>query len=204
MPGSDRIQSIINASLLYGDHLNAELQRQLDENPDLIIYYHRNCVSRYVTPSNFLKRTYDSGDCEESGNPTRLHCSASPKFEFNDHCLYCVQIYNVKKDPKHPHGWRPAYMFRATESEQRDKDLIPIKDMILENCKLRNDELADRVRIRVQGAVWDIHAAEARYYVDCRQIFYTPGQNLAGCSDDKLIGDDNRKTNEAIKKSLMR
>ena len=29
-------------------------------------------------------------------------------------------------------------MFRATESEQRDKDVIPIKDMILENCKMRN------------------------------------------------------------------
>ena len=53
-PGSDRIQSIINASSSYGDHLNAELQRQLDDNPDLIIYYHRHCVSRYVTPSNFL------------------------------------------------------------------------------------------------------------------------------------------------------
>ena len=70
-------------------------------------------------------------------------------------------------------------MFRATESEQRDKDLIPIKDMILENCKVRNDELADRVTIRIQGAVWDLHAAEARYHVDCRQRFYTPGRNLA-------------------------
>ena len=31
----------------------------------------------------------------------------------------------------------PAYMGRATESDQRDKDLIPIKDMILENCKVK-------------------------------------------------------------------
>ena len=90
-------------------------------------------------------------------------------------------------------------MFRATESEQRDKNVIPIKDMILSNCKARNDELADRVRIRVQSAVGDLHASEARYHVDCRQIFYTTGRNLAGCSDNKLIGDANRKTDEALK-----
>ena len=78
-------------------------------------------------------------------------------------------------------------MFRATESEQRDKDLIPIKDIILENCKVGNDELADQVRIRVYGAVGDLHAAEARYHVDCRHRFFTPGR-----SDNKLIGDANR------------
>ena len=70
-------------------------------------------------------------------------------------------------------------MFRATKSEQRYKDRIPIKAMILDNCKVRNDELADRVRIRVQGVVGDLHAAEARYHVDCRQRFYTSGRNLA-------------------------
>ena len=39
-PDSDRIQSILNTSSSYGDHLNAALQRQLDEHPDLAIYYH--------------------------------------------------------------------------------------------------------------------------------------------------------------------
>ena len=72
-PGSDRIQSIINASSSYGDHLNAELQRQLDETPDLVISYYRNYVSRYATPSNFLKRSYDFGDCEEPCNTKRVH-----------------------------------------------------------------------------------------------------------------------------------
>ena len=133
-----------------------------------------------------------------------MHRSDTPKIEFNEHCLYCGQICNVKKDPQHPHRWKPAYMFRVTESEQRDKDLIPIIDMIRENCKVRNDELANRVRIRVQGAVGDVHAAEARYHVDCRQRSYTPGRNLVGCSDDKLIGDANRKTDDALKKTLMR
>ena len=93
-------------------------------------------------------------------------------------------------------------MFRATESDKRDKDFIPIKDMILENCKMRNDDLDDKVRIRVQGAVWDVHAVEARYHVDCRRRFYTPGRNLAGCSDDKLIGDPNRKTDEALNSDI--
>ena len=92
-------------------------------------------------------------------------------------------------------------MLRAAESEQRDQDLIPIKDMILENCKVRNNELAARMKIRVHGVVGDLHAAKARYHVDCRQKFDNPGRNLAGCSDDKLIGDANRKNDEALKKS---
>ena len=74
-----------------------------------------------------------------------------------------------EKRSQAPHRWRSAFMFRATESEQRVKDLIPIKDMILENCKVRNDELVDRVRIRVHVSVGDLHAAEARYH--CRQRF---------------------------------
>ena len=36
-PGNDQIKLIINASSSYGDNLNAELQCQLDENPDLVI-----------------------------------------------------------------------------------------------------------------------------------------------------------------------
>ena len=100
--GCDQIQSIINASSSYGNNLNAELQRQLDENPDLVIYYHRNCVSRYVTPSNFLKIMYDSGDCEERGNTNRVHRSDTPKFDFKEHCLYCGQICNVKKTSQSP------------------------------------------------------------------------------------------------------
>ena len=46
------------------------------------------------------------------------------------------------------------------------------------------------------------HASEARYDVDCRQRFYTPGRNLARCSDDNLIGDANRKTDEALNKVI--
>ena len=41
-------------------------------------------------------------------------------------------------------------------SLNKEINIIPIKDMILENCKVKNDDLADRVRIRVQGAVGDL------------------------------------------------
>ena len=47
--------------------------------------------------------------------------------------------------------------------------MYPMKEMILENCKVRNYELADRGRIRVQGTVEDLYAADARYHVDYRQ-----------------------------------
>ena len=94
---SDRIQSIINASSPHDDHLNAALQRQLQKYPDLVIYYNRNCVSRYVTPWNFLKITYDFRGCDEPGNTKRVLRSDTPKFEFEEYCIYCGQICNVKR-----------------------------------------------------------------------------------------------------------
>ena len=41
-PGSDCILSIIKASLAYGDNLHSELQHQLQEDPNLVMHYHKN------------------------------------------------------------------------------------------------------------------------------------------------------------------
>ena len=51
---------------------------------------------------------------------------------------------------------------------------IGFKGSILRVCAQRNDRTADVVRTRVQGAVSDLHAADARYHIDCRAMFMTP------------------------------
>ncbi len=38
---------------------------------------------------------------------------------------------------------------------------------MLNKCDERNDDWASEVRIRVEGALSDLHAAEARYHKDC-------------------------------------
>ena len=45
------------------------------------------------------------------------------------------------------------------------------KEAILDVCDQRNDELAHQVYIRVQGAVSDLHAADAQYHKDCHDSF---------------------------------
>ena len=40
----------------------------------------------------------------------------------------------------------------------------PFKEVILKVCDARNDVLSDQVKITEQGAVSDLHAADARYH----------------------------------------
>ena len=44
-----RIQTIIDASKVYGDVLHVELETKLAENENLKIHYHRKCVSKYTS-----------------------------------------------------------------------------------------------------------------------------------------------------------
>ena len=175
--------SIIKASLAYGDNLHSELQHQLQEDPNLVVHYHKTCVSCYVTVSNIPKKPNTADESTITQPTKRKRRSTIPDFSFKEHCLYCGQICNTKKDPKNPKRWRPAYMFRAIECERQGKESLPVKDLIIRICNERKDNLADIVRIRLEGAVGYLHAAEARYHVDCRQRFHTPGRSLEGSSD---------------------
>ena len=51
---------------------------------------------------------------------------------------------------------------------------MPFKQSILLVCDQRNDLLADDVRLRVEGAVSDLHAADAQYHLDCYNAFMSP------------------------------
>ena len=48
------------------------------------------------------------------------------------------------------------------------------KESIIEACNKRNDDKAQQVKLRVFGAVSDLHAADARYHKDCRDSFMPP------------------------------
>ena len=170
----DCIFSIIKASSSYGENLHSELQHQLQEDLNFVIHKsHKLCIAN-VTVSNIAKKphTDDEGTTTEPSPTKRKRRSATPEFSFKEHCLYCGQICNVKKDPKNPRRWRPAYLFHVIEYERKGKDPLPVKDLII-RCNERKDNLADNVRIRLEGAIGDLHAAGARYHVDCKQRFHT-------------------------------
>ena len=50
--GRSHIDSILRASAIYKDDLHGRLNRELEKNKDLVIHYHKTCVSRYATISN--------------------------------------------------------------------------------------------------------------------------------------------------------
>ena len=50
--GRSRIDSILRASAIYKDDLHIRLNQELEKNKDLVIHYHKKCVSSYATISN--------------------------------------------------------------------------------------------------------------------------------------------------------
>ena len=75
---------------------------------------------------------------------------------------------NIVKDKKHPHRWRKASLCRTAD---RGPGKETFKDAVMDICAQRGDNWASQVLVRVQGAVSDLHAADARYHHDCMARF---------------------------------
>ena len=56
-------------------------------------------------------------------------------------------------------------------------------------CGHRNDLQADDVRLRVQGTVSDLHAADAQYHLDCYSAFMSPRSIQASHNTSKTSTD---------------
>ena len=161
--GRARIYTIINASKLYMHDLHVGLLKQIVDNENCTIYYHKNCVLRYTSSSNTSKYTKDH---PTNVTPAKKLHRSHKSFDFFCHCLYCGETCDICKDPKR---WRPAYLCRSNVSEQ---DKTPYKQYLLGKCASRDDVLAEEVRSCVVGSVSDLHAAEARYHRDCMCRFF--------------------------------
>lgn len=66
---------------------------------------------------------------------------------------------------------------------------MSFKQRILLVCDQRNDLPADDVRLRVQGAVSDLHAADAQYHLDCYNAFMSPRAIQASANTIKITTD---------------
>ncbi|KAG0711607.1 hypothetical protein GWK47_020252 [Chionoecetes opilio] len=76
----------------------------------------------------------------------RARRSEQLKFNFFEHCIFCGEDCQVKKNPKHPSRWKPAYLCRQVN---RPEQKMSLKTEILAKCDERNDDWAAQVRIRV-------------------------------------------------------
>jgi len=135
--GVDRIKSIIQASKRRQDTLHIALEKQLQDDPSLLLQCHRDCVSTYTSSwhiSRHLKRTVATTSCETPVKRTRRYDAV--KFDFRQNCLYCGETCIIRPDPKNPKRWRKAVVCRTADRPGRQT----FKDAILEVCALRNDE----------------------------------------------------------------
>lgn len=167
--GQQRIRTIISCSEVYGDRKETELQNRLAEDQDLKFKCHKSCVSKYTDKNKVTRYETRKRSCEEVGEKQqpKVRRSVTSSFNFRQHCIYCGEDCVVEKDKKHPDRWRPAYIIREKIVSQKKS----IKELILDTCNKRNDEWSSHVRIRVEGAVSDLHAADGRYHVNCRNAF---------------------------------
>ena len=159
--GPERVFKIISCSKEHNDQLYSQLQAQLHEDKNLIVRCHRNCVSTYTSKlqiKRHLKRQEKQTKSDGASQPKRHRRCDISEFIFQQHCLFCGLEFNVVKDAKHPQRWRKASLCRTADRGPREKIF---KDAVIAKCAQRGDNWASQVLVRVQGAVSDLHAADA-------------------------------------------
>ena len=160
--GAVRITNIIRCSKIYGDEKHFELQETLDKNNEFILKCHKSCVSCYTSKTHTERHKRQRAGETDSNVPhkvtRRSHSGDSAEhFDFQKHCVFCGEFCNLNIDKKNPSRWRASFLFREFET----------KKILFEVCGKRNDDVAKSVQHRLQGTLSDLHAADARYHVDC-------------------------------------
>ena len=184
------IKSIISASAYHGDDLASKLTEQFERDPNLKIKYHKRCVSRYKLLETYRKRRAETTAISYEGDTKKRLRHSSEIFDFQTHCLYCLEDCDIVKDKKHPSRWRPASLVKTTFRGQTRQQ--PYNEYLLQKCEERNDSWADDVKGRILGAVSDLCAVKARYHRDCMRKFvlfrecnlYSGNQHISSdCTD---------------------
>ena len=205
LPGSSRISTIFKSSEVYGDGLQKEMQNKIDQDPDFIFGYHKQCIDKYRSPKTmtWVVAKKSPPDDNEFQSPTKRTRSNVPGFKFKRDCIYCGGECNITKDERHPDRWRASFLILATKT----KDLkAKTKAIILDKCSKYEtkgySEEAELIRMRVLSALDDLHAADARYHLDCR-VRFDSGKLVKQINCSQYTDSANNvKTDDALNKLL--
>ena len=183
--GPDRINSIVAASKLRGDGLHASLTSTLQDT-SRSLFVHRNCASTYTSKTHIKRFLQKQSKLSEEPDVKRYRRSTITHFKFKEHCLICGEQCSSEPDSKNPERWRRVVQCRTAD---RGHNQDTLKDVILKACDTRNDEWAQQVRIWVEGAVSDLHAADAQYHKDCMSTLCGP-RNIHSASHQPVQVED--------------
>ena len=148
---------------------------------------HRNCVSTYTSKERLnrhRKRESSAAESDPSQPLLKQRRSTVQGFSFKEQCIFCGESCAIEKDKKHPDRWRRAVLCRTVDASPGKKSF---KESILKVCDQRKDHVAEQVRFRVEGrALRDLHAADARYHVDCMTSFMSANSIAAAQNASKV------------------
>ena len=94
----------------------------------------------------------------------------------------------------------PAYLVTEVDTkevDERDKH-VTSKDRILKQCKVRADDWADVVMMRVTGAPSHLHASDARYHKDYLNRFFSQRSAPGSAPDSKEGSKDTDETPQSV------
>jgi len=189
-----RVNSIIHASQVRDDGLHT---RFYDSAQITCIKFHKNCISSY-TSAWHLKRLPNARTVPPDV-PIKKKRSDVCAFEFKINCLFCGDLCEMKKDPKNPGRWRRIVLCRTADDAKHGS----FKDKILATCITRKDAWSEEVSVRVEGALSDLHAADARYHYDCRVRFLGPKTIQQAASASTFVSSDNSQEIDVAFKTLV-
>ena len=158
-----------------GFYQKLHLEDKLIENPQLSLPCHHTCVSSYVSKHHVARQFKRKGCYERSSSEPlsrRSRSSITQEFEFKKHCFICGEVC-LPKNPKNPKRWRTVIQCRTANLADGNS----FKSTIMDKCDQLKYDIADKVRIRINGAPSDLHAADAQYHKDCYSRFMS-GRNL--------------------------
>lgn len=161
-----RIETVIQSSKQRNDNLHIKLQDSIDKDPNCSIKFHKTCVSSYTSKSHIQRVQKRTNIQRASSEPPPKRRASLPTFNFRICCVICGDEC-IKKDPKNPKRWRRTVQCKTLE----------LKDKLQKVCLTRKDELASQVQLRIQGAVSDLHAADAQYHHNC-YVSFTSTRNV--------------------------
>lgn len=166
------INTLIERSKERGDDVHVKLQAIVNAHgDDAFIECHKTCYCSYTSKQNIAKylskkRKEDFATSGIEPCASRVRRSQLPSFQFNKHCLICGEEC-VPKDPKHPDRWDRVIQCETCDRPGR----TPFKNVLLDICDQRNDDLGRQVEIRIKGALTDLPAADAQYHKRCYDDF---------------------------------
>ena len=148
---------------------------------------HRNCVSTYTSNTHIKRFLLRQNRMPDKPVVKRTCRSDISPFNFKEHCLICGEKCCPKPDPKHPNRWGRVIQCRTV---YRGPDQSTFKDVIIDACDLRNDDWGQQVRLRIEGTVSDLHAADTQYHKDCMSSFRGPRNVKSSAAQENEMSQD--------------